>query len=410
MNTEAAPPLAQQISLSSLRPAPWNANRVPAKMLAKVRASIERYGLVQNLVARSHPHEPGAFEVISGNHRLQLLQELGFESAPVVVVEVDDAHARLLAQNLNRAHGEDDPAAYAKLLDEVLRSLDVAQALELLPESEASIERVLRSVRLPAAEANAAPELPEEPVTRPGELIELGPHRLLCGDATDPAQLRLLMDGALAEALWTDPPYGVSYVGKTEKALTITNDRAEGLEPFLTSAFCAIDGVLAPSARFYVASPDGPRGLDFRLALRSAGWRFHQTLVWVKNALVVGHCDYHHRHEDILYGWKPGPGRPGRGRHEGSRWYADDCESSIFFCDKPARSQAHPTMKPVELIRRQLLNSTRPGDLVLDAFAGSGSTLIACEQAGRRCYLLELDPRYCDVIRQRYQEFRLGGR
>jgi DNA modification methylase len=409
MSAERRVPAAERIALSRLRAAPWNANRVPARVLARIRNSLLEFGVVENLVARPHPGEPGAFEVVSGNHRLALLRELGFAWAPVVVVELDDAHARLLAQTLNRARGEDDPAAYARLLEEVLASVDVGRALAFLPETETSIERALRSVRLPDPEEDAAPELPPEAVTEPGELVELGPHRLLCADARDPEQLQRLLAGELAEVLWTDPPYGVDYVGKTKQALRIANDQADGLTRFLAETFAAIDTVLAAGGRFYIACPDGARGLDFRLALREVGWRFHQTLVWVKNAFVLGHCDYHYQHEDVLYGWKPGAGRPGRGRRAGSRWYGDDREATVFFCDRPARSEQHPTMKPVELIRRQLLNSSRPGEIVLDAFAGSGSTLIACEQTGRRARLVELDPRYCDVIRQRYQEFRLGG-
>jgi DNA modification methylase len=167
----------------------------------------------------------------------------------------------------------------------------------------------------------------------------------------------------------------------------------------------AADRVLAPAARFYIAAPAGPRGTDFRLALPGAGWRFHQALVWVKQSQVLGHSDYHYAHEDILYGWTAGPGRPGRGRHRGSRWYGGHDQRSVFFFDRPARSAEHPTMKPVGLIAAQLQNSSRRGDLVLDSFAGSGSTLIACEQLGRRCFAVELDPRYCDVIRRRYEEF-----
>jgi DNA modification methylase len=142
--------------------------------------------------------------------------------------------------------------------------------------------------------------------------------------------------------------------------------------------------------------------------LERLGWQLHQGLVWVKNAPVLGRSDYHFQHEDILYGWRPGPGRPGRGRHPGSRWQGNDAQSSVFFVDRPRRSESHPSMKPVELIAAQLRNSSRRGEAVLDLFAGSGSTLIACEQLGRRCFSVELDPRYCDVIRRRYQDYRDG--
>jgi len=149
----------------------------------------------------------------------------------------------------------------------------------------------------------------------------------------------------------------------------------------------------------------GPAGTAFRRALEAAGWRLGQGLVWVKDSIVLGHSDYHYQHEDILFGHKPGPGRSGRGRHAGTRWYGGNDQSSVLFADRPKRSADHPTSKPVDLLGRLLRNSTRSGDVVLDPFAGSGSTLIACEQLGRCCVAVELDPRYCDVIRRRYAEF-----
>jgi DNA modification methylase len=239
--------------------------------------------------------------------------------------------------------------------------------------------------------------------------VSTEPGAVQCGDATDGEQLAVLMAGATADVLWTDPPYGVGYVGKTVEAMTIANDDEHGLALLLRQAFTAVDAVLVPSAPFYVAAPAGPQGTAFRLALAEVGWRFHQALVWVKNALVLGHSDYHYAHEDVLYGWKPGPGRRGRGRHPGSRWYGGNDQTSVFFCDRPARSADHPTIKPVELIAAQLRNSSRRGEVVLDPFAGSGSTLIACEQLGRRCFAVEIDPGYCDVIRRRYREFTGDG-
>jgi DNA modification methylase len=138
--------------------------------------------------------------------------------------------------------------------------------------------------------------------------------------------------------------------------------------------------------------------------------RLHQTLVWVKNSPVIGRCDHQLQHEEILYGWAPGgEGRPGRGRHTGTRWQGPNNVSSVFFVDRPTRSEAHPTMKPVALIAQQLSNSSLRGATVLDPFAGSGSSLIACEQLGRRCLAIELDPAYCDVIRTRYREYTRGG-
>ena len=146
-------------------------------------------------------------------------------------------------------------------------------------------------------------------------------------------------------------------------------------------------------------------GTQFRIAVESAGWRSHQSLAWVKQAIVLGRLDHQPQHEEILYGWAPGAGRPGRGRHAGSRWVGGNNVSSVFFCPRPRRSDVHPTMKPVSLIVTQLSNSTHRGDVVVDLFAGSGSTLIACEQLGRRAFCVELDPAYCDVIRRRYEGY-----
>lgn len=203
--------------------------------------------------------------------------------------------------------------------------------------------------------------------------------------------------------MWTDPPYGVDYTGKTPAALTIRNDGGAQLAQLLADSFTAADGALKPGARFYLAAPPGPREFDFHQAIGATGWKLHQGLVWVKDQFVLGHSDYHYRHEPILYGYKPGPGRAGRGNHKGSRWYADHSQDSVFEVARPKASRDHPTMKPVALIEACLRNSSLPADLVLEPFAGSGSTLIACENLGRRCYAIEIDPAYCDVIVDRWE-------
>ena len=227
----------------------------------------------------------------------------------------------------------------------------------------------------------------------------------MCGDATNMSDVARLMGDRCAEVLWTDPPYGVKYAGKTKEALTMENDDGNDLGGLLVAAFATADTVMAPSARFYIAAPAGPRGTEFRVALHATGWQFHQALAWVKDVMVLGHSDYHYRHEDILYGWKPGSGRAGRGNHTGSRWYGGHAETTVLEVPKPRRSAEHPTMKPTQLVRRCLANSAKAGDPVLDLFGGSGTTLIAAEQEGCTAYLMEIDSRYCDVIRRRYATF-----
>jgi site-specific DNA-methyltransferase (adenine-specific) len=202
--------------------------------------------------------------------------------------------------------------------------------------------------------------------------------------------------------LWTDPPYGVGYVGKTRDGLSLANDDPGGVEGLLGRSFAAIDGVLRPGAPLYVTHPAGPHAVTFGERFLGAGWRLHQTLVWVKDRMVLGHADYHYRHEPILYGYKPGPGRWGRG-HRG--WHGGNDQDSVMEVPRPAASREHPTAKPVELIARCLRNSSLPGQVVLDPFAGSGSTLIACQQLGRRARLVEIDPSYCGVIVDRWRAF-----
>lgn len=159
-----------------------------------------------------------------------------------------------------------------------------------------------------------------------------------------------------------------------------------------------------------MAAPAGPQGTVFRLAIDGVGWKLHEVLVWVKDQFVLGHSDYHYQHEDVLYGYKPGPGRPGRGDHEGSRWYGGHDQSTVFSVPRPKRSDQHPTQKPVDLIVPMLLNSSRPGDVVLDPFCGSGSTLVACEQTGRAGHGVELDPKYLAVVLERLSGMGLEPR
>jgi DNA modification methylase len=344
--------------------------------------------------------------VIAVNQRLLAALQLGWETIPVVFVDLDPAEARLSALKDNYAWGEWDEPVLAELLAELER--DGLDPL-LGGFTSAELDRYLAAHAVAAADPDEAPAPPSgPPQSRAGEIYELGVHKLACGDARDSTLLATLAGEKQAAMLLTDPPYGVAYRGKTASRLQIRNDDAAGLRGLLSEAFAAVHGVLEPNARFCIFSPAGPQGTTFRTAIADAGWDFHQGLVWVKNAIVVGHSDHHFQHEDLLYGWKPGPGRPGRGRHAGSRWYGDNSQSTVLFYDRPARSDTHPTIKPVALLEQLLRNSSRRGDFVVDPFAGSGSTLIACERLGRCCRAVELDPAYCDVVRERYRELTGG--
>ena len=393
------------IPIARLVEADWNANRVSASTLAKIRRSIERFGVVENLVARPHPTQEGSFEVVSGNHRLRILRELGHESAPLVVVSLDDAQARLLAQTLNRTRGRDDPQAYGELLERILADLEVGELVEFLPETEATIDQVLRELG-GAEEAESALEPPAEPESKPGELYRLGPHRLLCGDATDPTQVELLLADEQAALVATDPPYGVCLDhgwrdglrqrrGSARSGQLINDDRSDWAQAYLLSE--------APVAYVWHSSLHGH---EARAGLLAAGFELRQQIVWLKSVHALSRAHYQWQHELCWYAVRAGAGaRWQGGRRQTTVWEAP----SPIAAAGPAASEdavtRHPTQKPLLLFERPILNHTRRDEIVYEPFCGSGSCLIAAEKTGRRCFAIELDPRWCDLIRARYEAF-----
>jgi DNA methylase/ParB-like nuclease domain len=391
----------RELPLRGLRPWPENPRSIRPDRLADLKKALEADR--EMLKARPLVALPDG-TVICGNQRLLAAQELGWHTLPVITVELDRQRARLWALRDNSSYGAWNEAALAPLLAELkLEGVELA----LTGFADRDLDRILAGLAGPV-EPDEAPLPTAEPDSQPGTIYELGPHRLACGEAADSVLLAALFADARPTLVWTDPPYGVGYVGKTAQRLTIQNDSSDALADLLSQALQAATPLLAAGAAFYVCCPAGPQGTTFRGSLAEAGWIHRQTLVWVKNAMVLGHGDYHYRHEEILYGHLSGPGRPGRGNHPGTRWYGDNNQTSVFLVDRPSRSDLHPTIKPTALIEPMLANSSRRGEHVYDPFAGSGSTLIACERTGRRCLAVELDPAYCDVIRQRYDEVQRG--
>lgn len=230
-----------------------------------------------------------------------------------------------------------------------------------------------------------------------GDIWKLGDHKLMCGDSLNLDYVRELMNDCFADMVFTDPPYNVDYVGKTKEALKIQNDKMENSEfyKFLLKAFTHMRNFTSPGGAIYICHADG-EGLNFRKAMIDAGWLMKQCIVWVKNSIVMGRQDYHWQHEPILYGWAE------NGSH---KWYGDRKQSTVWPIARPTKSEDHPTMKPIELIEKAIENSSKPGDLILDLFGGSGSTLIACEKANRKANLMELSPHYCDVIIKRWEDY-----
>ncbi len=258
------------------------------------------------------------------------------------------------------------------------------------------------------------------PVAQPGDIFQLGEHRLICGDCCNRDDIDRLMDGTKADLYLTDPPYNVDYEGAAGK---IENDnmKSDAFRDFLVSAFSVADSFMRPGAAFYIWHSE-TEGVNFRTACEATGWKIRQCLIWNKDQFVIGRQDYQWKHEPCLYGWKDGAAHYFRPCRKNNTVFTDsilegktkneliqlihdiDIESSVIDEDKPTISADHPTMKPVKLISRLIANSTRPGNIVFDGFGGSGSTLIACEQLGRRCFMSELDPAFVDVIIRRWEE------
>lgn len=334
------------------------------------------------------------------------------------------ARRHMLADNRSSELGTNDAAQLAALLSEIAEE----EGLVGTGFDDETLDDLLREIASgdkPKPE-DAAPDLPVVATSQPGDVLVLGDHKLLCADATDPDSFVLLMGDERADMVWTDPPYGVKIVGRTKNKLKISNDDldAAGTERLLRGALGNAAQWSRPGAAWHVAAPGGPEMLPFAKVLTDLEiWR--QTITWVKDRFVMGRSDYHYRHEPVmvgaidgaepqpippdeylvehevaLYGWKPGAA------HDPM---PDRKQDSVWEIPRPGASKDHPTMKPIELVARAVRNHTKVEALVLDPFAGSGTTLMACEQEARAARCIELDPRYCDVIVARWEKHTAQG-
>ena len=388
MKTEDLEPAAFWVPTTKI--SPWDANpRENDHAVDDVAQAITRFGFASPIVARL-----ANSEIINGHTRLKAAEQLGLERVPVRFVDVTQNDARLMALSDNKL-GE--LARWSAGLPDVFKALEAeGEDLEGLGWSGDELAEILTPgpFELDGSE-DEVPEIQEEVHSKAGEVYEMGPHRLICGDCTDPEVWDAVVGDERLRCVWTDPPYGVSYVGKTADALTIDNDAMtpEDTAALWSDAFAQLQRVSEPGAAWYSSGPQGMQGIGWQGCGVLDSFGMKRTLIWVKNSLVMGRSDYHYRHEPIYYGWFEGA----------ARLHAVPSTScSVFECPRPTASKEHPTMKPVELIRPMIENSSGPGWMVGDPFAGSGSTLIACAMTGRRARLIELDPRYCDVIRRRW--------
>lgn len=373
------------MKLGDIHPYERNAKKHDERQIKNVMESIKQFGFVQPVVVDKDN------VLIIGHCRLIAAKRLQMREIPVVkadsLKQEDVDRLRLLDNKLNESEWDID------LLLEDIPTLDFSDFdidWELPELDDMTSDEVIE---------DEPPELPEVAKALLGDIYEIGgAHRLICGDSTDTETIKQLMDGAKADLLLTDPPYNVDYVGKTKDALKIQNDKMDNdsFRQFLRDAFKSADEVMRAGAVFYIWHADS-EGYNFRGACGDVDWKVRECLIWNKNSMVLGRQDYQWKHEPCLYGWKDGASH---------LWASDRKQVTVLDFDRPTRAELHPTMKPIALFAYQISNNTHEGDVVLDLFGGSGTTLMACEQLKRKSYSCELDPKYVDVIIQRYINFK----
>lgn len=372
----------KELKLGDIKPYDKNP-RKNDEAVQYVAASIKEFGFKVPIVIDKDN------VIVAGHTRYKAAKKLGLKTAPCVVAEDlsdEQIKAFRLADNKVAEKAEWD----LDLLDEEMIDLvefDMEQfGFDLVVEMDEEVQ-----------EDDGDLEIPEEPKSKVGDIYQLGRHRLMCGDSTLIDNVQALMGGQLADLLLTDPPYNVDYTGKTKDALKIENDKMDdsSFRQFLIDAFTNADMVMKPGAVFYIWHADS-EGYNFRGACKDAGWTVRECLIWNKNSMVLGRQDYQWKHEPCLYGWKDGAGH---------LWASDRKQTTVIDMNRPTKADIHPTMKPIALFDYQIKNNTKGGDIVLDLFGGSGTTIMACEQNKRNAYVMEFDPKYVDAIINRWETF-----
>lgn len=383
------------LPIESLIPAEYNPRKElkPGdKEYEKIKNSISEFGFADPVVVNKRGQKD-KYIIVGGHQRVTVAKALGYTEVPCAIVDLDAEHEKALNVALNKITGEWNKELLADLIAD-LQEADFDTAFTGFDPPE--IEQLMNSVHskdIVEDDFDIDAELEKPAVTKMGDLWILGNHRLVCGDSTLPETYDAVMDGKKAALVVTDPPYNVDYEGSAGK---IKNDKMaeEQFEKFLFAAYVNMEQNMADDASIYVFHSDS-HGLAFRRAFEEAGFYLSGCCIWKKQSLVLGRSPYQWIHEPVLFGWKKD------GKHQ---WYAGRSETTVWEYDKPKKNDLHPTMKPINLIAYPIRNSSMSSCIVLDPFGGSGSTLIACEQLGRICHTIELDPKFCDVIVSRFIE------
>lgn len=373
--------LIHLLPIDKLKPDTNNARLHKTKSLQALCESLNKFGQRKPIVIKKDG------TVVAGNGTYEAAKILGWQNINVVYVPENWSDKQIMAYAL-----ADNSTAELSVWDEDLLALQTEELKEIAD---------LKVLGLPQNNNNAfdvqeIDDFDDDLIkVKSGELWQLGKHRLFCGDVTDETTLNKLLNDKMIDCVWTDPPYGVSYVGGTAQELTIENDdlNENDMQIFLNKTFKILYEKSKPGCAYYICSPSGKELFPFINTLKSLNiWR--HTLIWVKDRFVLGRSDYHYRHEFVLYGWKEGAAH---------KWVGDRKQDTVLEFERPKRSEEHPTMKPIKLITKMLINSTNEDDLICDPFGGSGSTLLAAEQINRQAYLCEINPKYCAVTISRWQ-------
>lgn len=380
-----------QIPVESLIPYVMNSRTHSDAQVTQIAASIKEFGFLNPIIV------DGSNGVIAGHGRLLAAKKLGMEKVPTVEAShltESQRKAYVIADNKLALNADWD----IQILSTELAALQETDFdLNLIGFDSDELAKLLEPEKVDGlTDEDEVPDLPDNPITKPGDIWIMGNHRLMCGDSTSIEHIEQLC-GQLVDMWLTDPPYNVAYEGKTKDALTIKNDSMgdDQFRQFLRDSYIAANTIMKSGAVFYIWHADS-EGYNFRGAAKDTDWKVRQCLIWKKQSMVMGRQDYHWQHEPCLYGWKDGAGH---------LWSSDRKQTTILEFNRPSKSEKHPTMKPVELFEYCMLNNTKGGDIVLDSFGGSGTTMIAAEKNGRIARLMEIDTKYCDVIINRWQDF-----